>query len=378
MIDPALLADIQGSKNLVLLRVCELVRAYNTKPQTAGNPQANQEAIKLLDKVMKHAARYLTSKPPNAKDKNKRKWDALTGIAQQAASESQVLGVKLLSGPADFRRISGAAADQSYWLERVDPQHRPGFKLSPEYGSWLASAHAIAMRQPFWDYVGGRGADMGTVRMVKGLDPTSDDPIPLLENYRITFDATRAARDFFGDIFTTKEMETHFSGKGWAIYVCSPAGALYSRSHEVAVFHHSSFLGGRPVAAAGEILIDENGKVRFITGKTGHYRAGLAEMRRLVQLLPELPPEAFIMPVFANKKVYRVDDFRARGDSAKIRVKHEVEDAIPYWAKARPEVMSFIALQPTSRPLDTSAPAFVPAARPALNPNAPAFVPRRV
>src|SRR5262245_29960848 len=79
MIDPALLADIQGSKNPVLQRVCDLVRAYNTKPQTAGNPQANQEAIKLLDKVMKHAARYMTSKPPNAKDKNKRKWDALTG-----------------------------------------------------------------------------------------------------------------------------------------------------------------------------------------------------------------------------------------------------------------------------------------------------------
>lgn len=44
-----------------------------------------------------------------------------------------------------------------------------------------------------------------------------------------------------------------------------------SKSHSVGVFHHSSFLQGKPVSAAGEIEV-QNGEILLVTNNSGHYR----------------------------------------------------------------------------------------------------------
>lgn len=41
--------------------------------------------------------------------------------------------------------------------------------------------------------------------------------------------------------------------------------------HEPQKFHHSSFLGGKPVASAGEIVV-EKGIIKEVTRKSGHYQ----------------------------------------------------------------------------------------------------------
>jgi hypothetical protein len=51
-----------------------------------------------------------------------------------------------------------------------------------------------------------------------------------------------------------------FSGKGWGIFVCDPTGNLYLGTHKVGRFHHSSFLEGTAVIAAGEMVV-ENGQI---------------------------------------------------------------------------------------------------------------------
>lgn len=57
-----------------------------------------------------------------------------------------------------------------------------------------------------------------------------------------------------------------------AIFVMSPRGHLYiSKIQEIGKFHHSTFLSGKKVAAAGEIII-EDGVIKLITDKSGHYR----------------------------------------------------------------------------------------------------------
>ncbi|WP_128330261.1 hypothetical protein [Apibacter sp. HY039] len=51
----------------------------------------------------------------------------------------------------------------------------------------------------------------------------------------------------------------------------SKKGNIYiSKYNEVGKFHHSSLVAGEEVAAAGEIII-ENGIIKMITNKSGHY-----------------------------------------------------------------------------------------------------------
>ena len=79
---------------------------------------------------------------------------------------------------------------------------------------------------------------------------------------------------YMDDAFTkpldTKNMVTHFSGPGFAIYVMSEQGNLHVGSHSVGFRHHSTLLAGSNVAGAGEVQVDK-GKLVWISNKSGHY-----------------------------------------------------------------------------------------------------------
>ena len=382
-IDMALLAaaGLGTTKNPILAKLYGEVTEYNSIAQPL-TPATRGRAIKVLDKIMKHAAVYLTSKPPQAgKVKNLDRWNALTDLATQTVAESKTVGVKLLTTPVDFRTIKSNA--QSYWLERVDPKHRAGFQLSARYEEWIRGGSARFGKQTFWDYADPYAMDQ--VLFVHEGDVDSTTHLPIRECYRVSFAANGLASDNDGTPFTTRHMETAHSGPGWGVFVLDPDGKLYARSHQVGYFHHSTFLAGRPVAAAGELLADDNGRIRIITAKTGHYRAGPEEMVRMVTLIPELPGEALILPDFTKMNppprgtgqalLFKVSDFRSRGMNAPYRTRDEVIAAFPPYGDTEPAVQAMIAKVPTHR-FNVAAPAFVPAAARPLNPNAPVFVPR--
>ena len=73
-----------------------------------------------------------------------------------------------------------------------------------------------------------------------------------------------------GSPFDTTRMVTVFSGTGFGIYVMSVQGNLHSTSHAAGFRHHSSLLGGAPVAGAGELQV-RNGKLMLLSNKSGHY-----------------------------------------------------------------------------------------------------------
>ncbi|MGH9125106.1 MAG: hypothetical protein ACRDZ8_10330, partial [Acidimicrobiales bacterium] len=73
------------------------------------------------------------------------------------------------------------------------------------------------------------------------------------------------------DPYDTSEMVSSAAGKGWGIFVMTKNGAFYSGSHQVGIFHHSSFTSGSDVAGAGEMKI-VNGKLTDMTNKSGHYK----------------------------------------------------------------------------------------------------------
>lgn len=78
--------------------------------------------------------------------------------------------------------------------------------------------------------------------------------------------------DASGGLFDTRDGETVHSDVGRAIFVMDADGNFYaSTRQEIGKFHHSSFLAGAPVAAAGEVEVVE-GVLKAISDRSGHYR----------------------------------------------------------------------------------------------------------
>lgn len=73
-------------------------------------------------------------------------------------------------------------------------------------------------------------------------------------------------------------------GKHKYIYVTDPQGTLYIANKVKGQFHHSSFLGGGSVGAAGAIVVNR-GKLVKINPRSGHYRPGLRHFNRLLENL---------------------------------------------------------------------------------------------
>ncbi|WEK69022.1 MAG: hypothetical protein P0Y62_14350 [Candidatus Chryseobacterium colombiense] len=83
----------------------------------------------------------------------------------------------------------------------------------------------------------------------------------------------------------------------YAIFVMSEEGNIYlSKNYAFGKFHHSSFLAGKPVAAAGEMII-EKGIIKEVTDGSGHYKPSLNLVRR--NLKDELSSRGFFG--FINK-----------------------------------------------------------------------------
>jgi len=94
--------------------------------------------------------------------------------------------------------------------------------------------------------------------------------------------------DADGNLFDTRRSTTAFKvSKGRAIFVMDAQGTIYVSNEQTrGKFHHSSFLAGQPVAAAGDIAID-NGVITAISRKSGHYRPTHEQLNQVVQQLAD-------------------------------------------------------------------------------------------
>jgi hypothetical protein len=84
--------------------------------------------------------------------------------------------------------------------------------------------------------------------------------------------------DAQGRLFDTQSALTAWGERGKAIYVMDHSGNMYASTHHATgKFHHSSFLGGAPAAAAGELSV-VNGVIQSMNRKTGHYKASKRQL----------------------------------------------------------------------------------------------------
>lgn len=73
-----------------------------------------------------------------------------------------------------------------------------------------------------------------------------------------------------GNNFDTNGADISHSGRA-AIFVMDTSGRIYaSNQNKVYMFHHSSILAGKPVAAAGELMVT-SGQISAMSNCSGHY-----------------------------------------------------------------------------------------------------------
>lgn len=171
----------------------------------------------------------------------------------------------------------------AYELEKQDPRHRMGFVLA----DFMRYHESHSIPKPFFAWLDGLSY-FEVVKILKHDLGKTDAYIrqfarPFMrgvaylneasrKTYRVKVDKASGKLSWRGAPFDTEKskLQTVFSGIGWGIWVLSPKDKFYSGPHVKGEFHHSSFLSGEPVKAAGEWKV-RDGVVESVTGKTGHY-----------------------------------------------------------------------------------------------------------
>lgn len=130
------------------------------------------------------------------------------------------------------------------------------------------------------EYVGEEVAGGHFETAVRYLDPRSREPFRVHVRDGLLVDGAGRPLD--------PALEQHPGRDGLAIFVMDAAGNFYAsfdarRGH----FHHSSFLAGGPVAAAGDFVVSA-GRLRAVTNASGHYRPPAATLERVRARLVEM------------------------------------------------------------------------------------------
>lgn len=175
-----------------------------------------------------------------------------------------------------------------YWLELTDPQHRYGKILSIHWQVWVR----LKSNVNFFNWLNAKLASTGR-RTVEDSDITDlykaiwerssvKDSIPFKDwrksinkISKVTYLNERERKRYAvniqdGKLYNQETGEAITTNQHGLIFVRGYDNRLYVGPYERGTFHHSSFLSGSPVKAAGELFCT-NGKLVKITDLCGHY-----------------------------------------------------------------------------------------------------------
>lgn len=180
------------------------------------------------------------------------------------------------------------------WLEVSDKYHRYGKNLRLYYRYWERLGCPTNM---FFDWLDSKGEAAG--QPLPNLEdcPRSEldsDTVLYIHNdevtqgYALSFvidEETGRGRvyDVDGDAVKTGADGWIFVLRDNVIYGAQKVTSV--KGHSKQRFHHSSFFGGKAVAAAGIFLTDEEGYLTRLYPHSGHYRPGEAHMQRMLFFL---------------------------------------------------------------------------------------------
>lgn len=167
-----------------------------------------------------------------------------TGFGLNAASNGFPLGSTTPIAPISFGNGTAGPLQTIPMLSKYNGEHLPDTKI---WAGWRPD---------------------GSDGVVKYLTPDESAA------RRLTIGGDGKLYDASGKLFDTSRMTAHGASPGRVIFVMDQHGNIYtSLGHEAkpSYFHHSSLLGGRDVAMAGEIDV-RNGQLKFMSNQSGHYQ----------------------------------------------------------------------------------------------------------
>jgi len=262
--------------------------------------------------------------PPAAPDRDAAAIQAIRSVAEGGHPDALAVLKRFLREVKhyDFHKPTvsaprGRPLHANYQAERLDPRHRFGganrdrlsnatqlvlqFLGEQPYGTaaqflqWVAGHQPVGMQDvqdllESWQVAPPpEGQQIGMVRYLDNMarqiyviEPASDG---LLYSRRRKAGAVGAAAALFFDTvpFDTSLSRAAFGGRQRkAIWVQGPSGRFYSSlESQAGVFHHSSFLAGHDVKAAGDWEV-EHGQLRTISAMSGHYRPTIEQLHGAV------------------------------------------------------------------------------------------------
>ena len=189
------------------------------------------------------------------------------------------------------------------WLEVTDKYHRYGKNLRLYYRYWESEGHPTNI---FFDWLDSKGEaagnelpelkecprrqlDSDTVLYINNPDVTQGyainvvvGPLDNLEPDSKYNDGVRRGRmyDADGNPVCTGPDGWIFVLRDNFMYGAKKITSVSGQSRQR--FHHSSFFGGKAVAAAGIFITDDDGYLTRLYPHSGHYRPGEAHMQRVL------------------------------------------------------------------------------------------------
>lgn len=183
--------------------------------------------------------------------------------------------------------------DCKHFLEVQDSKHRYGTYLLPYHDIWLATAST----EPFFKWLdegAGLFVDASKVSYIDrphrvsraDLEKTVVEYLNEKESqkYRVKLHNGKLVwlngnehNEYRRDVF----VDTGFRDEKW-IFVIDEHGQFFLNKKRKGSFHHSSFVNGRPVRAAGRVEV-RNGDLLQVGPHSGHYKTTYEQLLRAVE-----------------------------------------------------------------------------------------------
>ena len=192
-----------------------------------------------------------------------------------------------------IQRGNYAQLHRKAWLEVSDKYHRYGKNLRLYYRYWERLGFPT---NQFFDWLDSKGDAAG-----QPLPNLEECPRAVLDSDTVLYISNPEVTEGYAlqiicrddgcaRILDVDSRPVCTGNEGW-IFVLRD-GAMYGAEkitsisgHSKQRFHHSSFFGGKAVAAAGIIITDDQGYMTRLYPHSGHYRPGEAHMQRMLFFL---------------------------------------------------------------------------------------------
>ncbi|KAJ3281295.1 hypothetical protein HK104_000103, partial [Borealophlyctis nickersoniae] len=235
---------------------------------------------------------------------HERDHTATSNNIRAAWRRAELLTSLLGKGSASLGSAPSLTLLTEHWLELTDKEHRYGSNLKPYHETWLASNTS----QPFFYWLDhGEGKDVDLPERPR--ERLAAQKVKYLSAYdrrmyRVTVKDGLLVYALSGEPVHTLAPDAEVGGeelpdadpndteeerlrkkklrnKRKFIYVTDTGGNLYVGQKVKGGFHHSSFLNGGAVLAAGGLVVNR-GKLIKINPKSGHYRPESGHFERLL------------------------------------------------------------------------------------------------